>query len=54
MLSMSMGMRPGKPNALAAGVAEAGGGAALALGFATPLAASALTATMITAMTESI
>lgn len=46
----AMGMRPGKPNALAAGVAEAGGGAALALGFATPLAASALTATMITAI----
>lgn len=46
----SMGMRPGKPNAIAAGVAEAGGGAALALGFATPVAASVLVATMITAV----
>jgi putative oxidoreductase len=46
----SLGMRPGRRNALAAGVAEAGGGAALALGFATPLAASALTATMLTAI----
>jgi putative oxidoreductase len=45
-----MGLRPGKANALAAGAAEAGGGALLALGAATPLAASALTATMITAI----
>jgi putative oxidoreductase len=45
-----LGMRPGRRNAIAAGVAEAGGGAALALGFATPLAASALTATMLTAI----
>jgi putative oxidoreductase len=46
----SMGMRPGRRNALAAGVAEAGGGAALALGFATPLAAGALTSVMLTAI----
>jgi len=46
----SLGMRPGRRNALAAGVAEAGGGAALAVGLATPLAASALTATMLTAI----
>ena len=45
-----LGMRPGRRNAIAAGVAEAGGGAALALGFATPLAASVLTATMLTAI----
>jgi putative oxidoreductase len=45
-----VGMRPGRRNAVAAGAAEAGGGAALALGFATPLAASALTATMLTAI----
>ena len=45
-----MGMRPGRRNAIAAGVAEAGGGAALAAGLATPLAASALTATMLTAI----
>jgi len=45
-----MGMRPGKHHAIAAGVAEAGGGAALALGAATPVASAALTATMITAI----
>ncbi len=45
-----LGMRPGRRNAIAAGAAEAGGGAAVALGLATPLAASALTATMLTAI----
>jgi putative oxidoreductase len=45
-----LGIRPGKANAILAGVAEAGGGALLAAGLATPLAASALTATMITAI----
>jgi len=45
-----MGMRPGRRNAIAAGAAEAGGGALLAVGLATPLAASVLTATMITAI----
>ncbi|MGH2863982.1 MAG: DoxX family protein [Solirubrobacteraceae bacterium] len=45
-----MGLRPAKANAIAAGAAEAGGGALLAVGLATPLAASALTATMITAI----
>jgi len=45
-----IGMRPGRRNAIAAGAAEAGGGAALVLGLATPLAASALTATMLTAI----
>lgn len=45
-----MGMRPGKRNALAAGLAEAGGGAGLALGLATPLSAAALTGTMLTAI----
>lgn len=45
-----IGARPGKVNALAAGAAEAGGGALLAVGLATPLAASALTATMLTAI----
>jgi putative oxidoreductase len=45
-----LGMRPGKRNALAAGLAEAGGGTAIVLGAATPLAASALIATMITAV----
>jgi putative oxidoreductase len=35
-----IGMRPGKRNALAAGIAEAAGGAAIAAGAGTPLAAS--------------
>ena len=46
----SLGLRPGKRHAIAAGAAEAGGGALLALGAATPLAASVLTATMLTAI----
>ena len=46
----SMGMRPGRANAIAAGVSEAGGGAALALGLASPLAESSLIATMLTAI----
>jgi putative oxidoreductase len=45
-----MGMRPGRRNAVAAGIAEAGGGAGLALGFATPLAAGAVTSVMLTAI----
>jgi len=45
-----LGLRPGQRNAIAAGVAEAGGGALLATGIATPLAASVLTATMLTAI----
>ncbi len=45
-----LGMRPGRRNAIAAGLAEAGGGAALALGLATPLASSVLTSTMLTAI----
>jgi putative oxidoreductase len=46
----SIGMRPGNRNAIAAGAAEAGGGAALAAGFATPLAAATLTSVMLTAI----
>jgi putative oxidoreductase len=46
----SMGLRPGKRNAIAAGAAEAGGGALLALGLATPLAGAALSGTMLTAI----
>jgi putative oxidoreductase len=45
-----VGMRPGRRNALAAGVAEAAGGAAIAAGAATPLASAALIATMLTAI----
>ncbi|QXE33450.1 DoxX family protein [Streptomyces sp. GMY02] len=37
----AMGYRPGKPSAVASGVAEAGGGLLLALGLATPAAGAA-------------
>jgi putative oxidoreductase len=46
----ALGLRPGRRHAIAAGAAEAGGGALLAAGLATPLAASVLTATMLTAV----
>jgi putative oxidoreductase len=42
----SMGLRPGKRNALIAGSAETGGGALLASGFLTPLGAAAVTGVM--------
>jgi putative oxidoreductase len=45
-----LGMRPGRRNAMAAGIAETAGGAALAVGLATPLAAAALVGTMLTAI----
>lgn len=46
----TLGLRPGRRNAVAAGAAEAGGGAALALGLATPFASAALIGTMLTAI----
>jgi putative oxidoreductase len=46
----SIGLRPGRRNAFAAGAAETGGGLLFAFGAATPLAAAALSATMITAI----
>jgi putative oxidoreductase len=46
----SIGMRPGRRNAIAAGAAEAGGGLMLTLGFATPLAAASLASVMLTAL----
>jgi putative oxidoreductase len=46
----SLGLKPGKRNAIAAGAAEAGGGALLGSGFALPLAGAALTGTMTTAI----
>jgi putative oxidoreductase len=46
----NLGLRPGRTNALAAGAAEAGGGALLVAGLATPVAASTLAATMLTAI----
>lgn len=42
----SMGFVPGKESAIAAGFGEAGGGALLALGFATPLAGAAAAGAM--------
>ncbi len=45
-----LGLKPGKVHASAAGVAEAGGGALLLVGLQTPLAAAALTGTMLTAI----
>ncbi len=45
----SLGLHPGRRNAIAAGLSEAGGGAALALGAATPFASAALVGTMLTA-----
>ncbi len=45
-----LGLRPGRHHAVAAGIGETAGGAALALGAATPLAAASLTATMLTAI----
>ena len=46
----ALGLRPGRHHALAAGVAEAGGGLLLALGLVTPLAAAAITAVMTVAI----
>lgn len=42
----SMGLRPGKRNALIAGASEAGGGTLLALGLFTPLASAAVIGVM--------
>lgn len=46
----SLGLRPGRRNAIAAGLSEAGGGGLLALGLATPLAAASLISVMTTAL----
>ena len=46
----NLGLRPGRRHATAAGIAEAGSGALLALGAATPVAATAISATMLTAI----
>jgi putative oxidoreductase len=45
-----LGLRPGRRHATAAGINEAGGGLLLALGAATPVAATMISATMLTAM----
>lgn len=44
------GLRPGPRNAVAAGLAETGGGALLVTGLATPLGATLVTGTMLTAI----
>jgi putative oxidoreductase len=46
----ALGLTPGRRNALAAGLAESGGGALLALGLATPVAEATLIAVMLTAI----
>jgi putative oxidoreductase len=46
----SMGLKPGRDNAVAAGVSEAGGGALLAAGLATPLAATMISGAMASAV----
>jgi putative oxidoreductase len=47
-----MGLRPGRRHAMAAGAAEAGGGALLALGLLTPLDTAALSGVMVTAIRQ--
>jgi|SRR5579871_4741593 len=46
----SIGLRPGRKEALVAGAAETGGGTLLALGFLTPLGAAAITGVMTNAI----
>jgi putative oxidoreductase len=50
----SLGLRPGRRNAIVAGIAEAGGGTLLVLGLATPAAASAVGSVMVTALRTAI
>src|SRR5436190_22920907 len=50
----SVGLRPGRSNAMMAGATEAGGGALLTLGLATPLAATSLASVMVTALRKAI
>lgn len=45
-----MGLRPGRDNAIAAGVSEAAGGALLAAGLATPLATAMISGAMSSAI----
>lgn len=50
LFSSGLGLHPGRHHALAAGAAEAGGGALLASGFMTPLGALLTSSTMATAI----
>lgn len=49
-----IGFRPGRVNALLAGLGEAGGGLLLALGLLTPLAGAAAAATMLVALSTHV
>src|SRR4051812_49981558 len=46
----SIGLRPGRRNAMLSGAVETAGGATLAAGFLTPVAGAALTGNMVTAI----
>ena len=50
----SLGLRPGRRHAVAAGATETASGVLMALGLATPAAAAGLTAVMITALRTAI
>jgi putative oxidoreductase len=50
----TLGLRPGRRHAVAAGSTEAGGGVLIALGLCTPAAAAGLTAVMITALRTAV
>jgi putative oxidoreductase len=50
----SLGLRPGRRNAVAAGTVETGGGVLITLGLATPFAAAGLTSVMITALRTAV
>ena len=50
----SLGLRPGRRNAIAAGATETSCGILIALGLATPLAAAGLSSVMITALRTAI
>ena len=50
----SVGLRPGRRNAIAAGSTETGCGILIALGLATPVAAAGLSAIMITALRTAV
>jgi len=50
----SLGLRPGRRNAMVAGSTEAGCGILIALGLATPLAAAGLSSVMITALRTAV
>ena len=50
----SLGLRPGRRNAMVAGSTEAGCGILIALGLATPLAAAGLSSVMLTALRTAV